>query len=138
MSEPRPLRPSAPPLPPAVTDLDALWKNRVPLKSLNDIVQEIHRRLWSDPEYRRYLEAIWPEEAVEGSFIMDDSEAARMIRKYDRENGHQIPEHSDKLSAIVKSLHVVLRRYKDLSRQARRALVMGESVESDELHGGEQ
>ena len=122
------LRPSAPPLPATVQDLDAMRKLKKPLISLNDIVEEINRKLWDDPDYQRYLSAIWPDETIEGSFVHDDTRAVMMIQKYANEHGIIIPPTSNKLSPLVKSLHVVLGRRHGLSRQERRNMVQGKAA----------
>ena len=121
----KPLRPSAPPLPATVHDLDALRK--IPKRgSLNDIVEQINRALWSDPDYQKYLFAIWPEETQEGSFDCDDIRAVMMIQDYAEEHGIDIPPNSNKWSPLRKSLHVVLGKYEGGTRKARREMVTNE------------
>jgi len=122
------LRASAPPLPATVQDLDNMRRLKKPLISLNDIVEEINRKLWDDPEYQRYLSAIWPDETVEGSFQFDDARAVMMIQDRAKEDGIVIPPHSNKLSPLVKSLHVVLGRRHGLSRKERRNMVQGQAA----------
>ena len=119
------LRPAAPPLPPT---RQALEKERLTLvkRTINDEVDDIHVALWEDPEYQRLLHAIWPSETVEGGFGEDDSEAARMIRKYAAENDYPIAANA-KLHSIILSLHVVCRRFGQ-SRVQRRNRVHGEIV----------
>lgn len=123
MTNTTPMRPSAPPLPATVEDLDALRKFKK-RPSLNDIVEQINRALWNNPEYQKYLSAIWPEETVEGSFICDDIRAVEMIQRYATEHEIAIPPNSNKLSPLMKSLHVVLGKYEGQTRKARRAQVM--------------
>ena len=118
-----PIRPKAPPMPVSLEDLDKLRKFQK-RTSLNDIVERIHRALYNNPEYQKYLTAIWPEETIQGSFQCDDVAAAQMIQKYASDNNIVIPPSSNKWSAIIKSLHVVQGYYNDQTRRARRKLVM--------------
>jgi hypothetical protein len=91
-------------------------------RTLNDHVDDIHRALWTNPQYRRALEAVHDEDAIEGSLAADNLVAATIIRDYARQNGH---EHvaDKKLATIVKAMSVVLRRY-GISRKER-ALTIG-------------
>jgi len=123
MSDNGSVRPGAPPLPATVQDLDALRKSNK-RSSLNDIVEQINRELWPNPDYQKYFWAIWPEETQEGSFQCDDVRAAIMIQKYAEDHGITIPPNSNKLSPIVKSLHVVMARYENQTRKARREAVL--------------
>lgn len=98
-------------------------------RSLNDLVHDIHKLLLSDEalneQYRAYLDAIWPEQTVEGSFKTDDTMAAIMIR--DRARTEDTPVQKEKLSSIEKSLRVVLKRY-HMGREFRRETLDGETV----------
>ena len=87
-------------------------------RTLNDHVDDAHKDLmYSDDEYMKFLDAVYDEDAVEGSLSADNLMAARIIRKHaeDRENEYLATK---KLATIVKSLNVVLRRY-HISRQER-------------------
>ena len=121
MSDNAKLRPSAPPLPATVHDLDAL-RVHIRRRSLNDIVETIHRELWSNPEYQKYFWAIWPEETEEGSFFCDDIRAVIMIQDYAKDHDIAIPPNSNRLSPLRKSLLAVLNKYEGGSRKARRDL----------------
>jgi hypothetical protein len=116
------------PLPSTVEDLVAARKI-AQVKTLNDYVDEVHEALWNDEEYRRLLESVYNEDAVEGSLIADDLLAAQMIREYARAKGITYLK-DRKLATIVKSLNVVLRRY-DFDRKARANTVSGHSVQAD-------
>jgi len=98
-------------------------------RTLNDLVEDIHRELVSDDKYRLYLRAVYDAHAVEGSLAADNVLAAMMIRKKADERG--ISEVADeKLAVINMSLNVVLRRY-HASRKQRRNTVAGEEIPSD-------
>jgi hypothetical protein len=114
------------PLPAKIDDWER--KNKSSL-TLNDHVESVHRTLWdSDEEYRRYLEAVWDSDAVEGSLAIDNVKAAEMIReKALKLDGN--PVGTKKLDTIVRSLNVVLRRYEN-SRKERRETVQGVMVPS--------
>jgi hypothetical protein len=118
-------RASAPALPSSVNDLLAQRKT-LRTRTLNDDVDEIHLKLWDKPEYRNYFVAIWREDTREGSFIADDIMAATMIRDFAADAKLPLAANS-KLAAIVRSLHVVTRRY-GISRKERQSLVDGEVV----------
>lgn len=94
--------------------------------SLHDIVEKVHITLVGDEKYLAFLNAVYDEQAIEGSLEADDHEAARMIRDKAQKLG--ISELSrEKLATIRKSLGVVLRRY-DFDRTTRRNTVRGEIV----------
>ena len=95
-------------------------------RTLNDHVDDIHVLLWSNPNYHRALEAVYDEDAVEGSLSADNFIAAGMIREYARE--HELPHVKDKkLATIVKSLNIVLRRY-GISRKERAITIGNETI----------
>jgi len=90
----------------------------------NDLVDDIHCVLViENDDYRRYLQAVWNKQAVEGSLATDDIMAATMIRNKAKEMGSELA--NEELAAIVKALRVVLRRYGS-SRKERRNMVGGE------------
>jgi hypothetical protein len=97
-------------------------------RTLNDQVEEIAIVLWTDERFRRLLDAVWDEDAVEGSLAADNIVAAQMIRergkKIESEIGHK------KLATIAKALGIVLRRYES-SRRERRNRVHGEQVRQE-------
>jgi len=131
MSDNANLRPSAPPLPATVHDLDALRIN--PKRgSLNDIVERIHRELWNNQEYQKYFWAIWPEETQEGSFFCDDIRAVMMIQEYAKEFNITIPSNSNRLSPLRKSLLVVLKKYEGATRKSRRELAENSTQNANE------
>lgn len=89
------------------------------MKTLNDQVDEIHRRLIDDEKYRALLKATRNADAVEGLVKCDDALAAKMIFEEAKRTG--IVEVAQvKIADIVKALRVVLRRY-GMSRKQRRA-----------------
>jgi hypothetical protein len=121
------------PAPPALpVNLAALIEQRKrPLvRSLNDDVEQAHLALWDHPNYgERYRSltlALWNPQAVEGATIIDDHEAARLIRDYAKEN-NLVGIGRCNLQSIHLSLGVVKRRYR-LDRKYRRNLVGGETV----------
>lgn len=87
-------------------------------RTLNDHVESIHLSLYEDAEYQQLIDAVYPEQAVEGSLIADDLEAARMIREKARAIG-DLTVANQKLATLVKSLGVVLRRF-GIGRKERR------------------
>lgn len=122
-------RPKPAPLPATQDDLLAR-KTMMAQKNLNDEVDEIHFALWSDQSYQDYLDAVYDEQAIEGSLAFDDSEAARAIRTYAQMDANRVryPRTArEKLAIIAKALHVVLRRY-HISRKERRMTIGGETV----------
>jgi hypothetical protein len=112
------------PLPNSVVELQA--RRLTPFKRLlNDMVEELHTKCYESEKYRSYHEAVWDEQAVEGSLATDNIMAAGMIR--DRAIKENSPVAREKLHTINKSLGVVLRRY-GLSRKERRQTVDGQIV----------
>jgi hypothetical protein len=118
-----------PPLPANIDEYTRYIKSE---RTINDLVEDIHRTLVEQDEYRKFLWAVWDEQAVEGSLSADNIMAATMIRNRAREINSEIA--NEKLATIVKALGVVLRRY-HVSRKQRRHMVGGEEVPGD--NGGE-
>jgi len=121
--------PKPPALPPTVNDLLA-GRITQARKTLNDHVDDIHQRLWNDPKYQTLLDAVYDEQAVEGSQSADNFLAAQRIRDWAVKNGNTYVQ-QQKLASIVKALNVVLRRY-GISRKQRRNMVAGEIVPDQE------
>ena len=86
--------------------------------TLNDQVETVHLSLWEKPEYQRFLDAVYKEQAIEGDLFCDDIEASRLIRDEARKQGNAYVS-GQKLATIRKALMVVLRRYR-ISRTERR------------------
>jgi hypothetical protein len=86
----------------------------------NDQVEAIHLSLLDNDEYRAFLAALDNKQAVEGSLFDDDVMAAKMIREQAAKLGY-VEVAQAKLTAIVKALRVVLRRY-GMSRKERRRM----------------
>ena len=118
-------RAKPPALPLTVTDLIAGRKININ-KTLNDHVDEIHTALWGDPEYQKLLDAVYDDDAVEGSLAIDNSLAATRIRDWAKEHDHPYVS-GKKLATIVKSLNIVLRRY-GIGRTERRNMIDGQIV----------
>ncbi len=101
-------------------------------RTINDLVEDAHRALIKGEhsvDYRRFLWAVYDEQAVEGSLAADNIESARMIREWAAEaDSHELAR--EKLATIAKALGVVLRRY-HASRKERRQMVDGEVVPND-------
>lgn len=114
---------AAPPLPATVQDLLELRKNKS-LRTLNDQVEELYLMLFNDPEFTSYTEAVYDEQAVEGSLAIDNAKAAEMLRDKAREVGNEYVS-KQKLASLIKSMNVVQRRY-GISRNERRSMVHGE------------
>lgn len=107
------------------------WQRQTKMqRTLNDLVEDIHRMLITESaEYRAFLDAVYDEDAVEGSLSADNTLAAMMIRnKAKTIAGNELTK--KKLATISKALGVVLRRY-HLSRKQRRNMVGGEEVPGD-------
>ncbi|MGD9617437.1 MAG: hypothetical protein AB7H90_20255 [Alphaproteobacteria bacterium] len=116
------------PLPPTRGDLAVLRKLKAKLKPLNDQVEEVFEQLIEDEKFNRYLQAVYDEQAVEGSLAADNIGAAIMIREKALELGYSLAD--EKWATISKALGVVLRRY-GLSRKERKNTVNGEVVRGD-------
>jgi hypothetical protein len=118
------------PLPPALPEKIEDWTRFIQAeRTINDLVEDIHRVLVEDPGYRAYLRAVYDEQAVEGSLSADNVMAAEMIREKAKDLGSEVA--SEKLATIVKALGVVLRRY-HASRKQRRHTIGGEIVHHDD------
>ena len=115
------------PLPATVEDMMA--RKSPTLQNLNDHVDTIHLQLFATEEsYRKLLDAVYDEEAQEGSLAADNIMAAMAIRKYaSNEKTSNVYVARKKLATIVKSLNVVLRRY-HMSRKERAVSIGGEPV----------
>jgi hypothetical protein len=104
------------------------WIRKTDFKrTINDMVEDLHLELVeTSDEYRGFLDAVWDEQAIEGSLAADNTMAAQLIRaEAVRRNVPQIA--TAKLATIVKALNIVLRRY-GVSRNDRRNMVGGENV----------
>lgn len=104
-------------LPRTVDDLINQRKSKKK-QTLNDQVESHHLSLYEQPEYQRFLDAVWMANAIEGSLFVDDIMACEMIRHHARETGNRYVA-TQPLAAIRRSLLVVLRRY-NISRKERR------------------
>jgi hypothetical protein len=117
------VKPAAPPLP---TKLEEWQRKLKAERTLNDLVEDIHRMLCEDEDYLSLLKAIYDEQAVEGSLGADNVMASQMIRNRAKKiDGNELA--NEKLATISKALGVVLRRY-GASRKERRQTVHGEIV----------
>lgn len=122
--------PVAPALP---ADIDDWTRHIKAERTLNDLVEDIHRQLVNESErYRALLRATYDAHAVEGSLSMDNALAAMMIRDKAKDIGSEVA--GEKLAIINMALGVVLRRYK-ASRKQRRNTVGGEQVPTDDNNG---
>lgn len=99
-----------PPLPATRTELLAQYKLKR-RRNINDLVEEIIVRLWdSDEEFMKYVNAIYNEQAVEGSLEEDDSMAALIIRDVAKKNKHDEVA-AQNLKTIKLAMRVGLRRF---------------------------
>jgi hypothetical protein len=94
-------------------------------RTLNDLVEDVHLTLVEDPSYVAFLNAVFDEQAIEGSLAADNLEAAHMIRERAKKIGSDLAR--EKKATIAKSLGIVMRRY-EWSRKERRNMVAGEIV----------
>ena len=99
-------------------------------KNLNDYVEELHFLIADEPVYARLLSAVWDEQSVEGSLATDNVLAAELLRKKAQQIGNIVKD--EKLHTIVKSLGVVLRRYK-IDRVTRRTMLGGKIYSDDQV-----
>lgn len=119
--------------PPALPAKIEDWERKIKgERSLNDLVEDIHRKLVENPQYRKLLHAVWDSQAVEGSLSADNTMAALMIREQAKDDESEVAD--EKLATISQALGVVLRRY-SASRKERRRTVAGEVVPSDDSNG---
>jgi hypothetical protein len=123
------LRPTPPPLP--ATAAEYLERRNVKTqRSFNDYIEDIHLQLVGNDEYDKYLYAVYPEQAVEGSLIADLLEAAELIRSKAK-SLNIIQVMNEKKATIGKALRVVQRRY-DEDPKSRRNKVGGTVVAGDD------
>lgn len=118
--------------PPPLPTNPADWIKKIQhKKSLNDMVDEAFDRLLNNKDmvkrerFISYLEAVWDEQAIEGSLAADNLEAAAMIRQEAADNG-PADLAKEKKATIVKAMNVILRRFDGLSRVERRNMVQGQ------------
>ena len=112
------------PLPETVVDLIKQRSGRFE-RTLNDIVEELYLRLWENPRFKEFLDAVTDGEAVEGSLGCDDHEAARMLRELARKENSPIKDKP--LASFKLSLKIVMRRYQ-MSRKQRKLELRGAEV----------
>lgn len=93
--------------------------------TLNDYVEQAYIALYSNEEFQKSIDAVWDEDAVEGSLAADNFIASGMIRDWAKTDNNSPYLEGRKLATIAKSLNVVLRRY-GLSRKQRRTMLHGE------------
>lgn len=117
------LRPA--PLPRTTEGLLALRKT-VKARTLNDYVEECHIAIWEDPDYLLAIEAVYDEDAIEGSLSADDYIAAGLIRKYAKDK-NIVFVRDKKLATILKALKNVWKRY-GITRKERKNTIGGEAV----------
>lgn len=116
-----------PPLPANIDDWERSIKNE---RTLNDLVEDIHRILVNESaDYRAYLRAVADAHAITGSLSFDNCKACELIQSKAKAIGSgEVAE--EKLAIINLSLGVVLRRYK-ASRKQRRNMLRGEVVPAE-------
>ena len=123
VAEHQTLRP-VPPLPTTKDELAAhmTFKRQ---RTIIDDVQEVNALLWEEPEYQKYLAAVFNEEAVTGSCEDDLFMAALMIKNKAREIGMERLA-NQKETAIKKALKRVLGgRYEGVYYKHRREAAEG-------------
>lgn len=118
----------APPLPDRIEEWE---RNLKAERTLNDLVEDVHRMLVNENEkYREYLRAVDDRQAITGSLSFDNCKACEIIQKKADDIGSGDVA-NEKLGVINLALGVVLRRYK-ASRKQRRNMLKGEIVPSDD------
>jgi hypothetical protein len=112
-----------PPLPSKIEEWQRFLKTE---RTLNDLVEDIHRLLVDDEElgeeYRALHRAVYDSQAVEGSLAADNLFLAIMIRDKARSVGNELAD--EKAHTIARALAVVMRRY-HASRKERRDMLEG-------------
>jgi hypothetical protein len=120
-------RREAPPLPNKIEEWQRILKAE---RTLNDLVEDIHRLMVNDNEqgahYRALLRAVYDEQAVEGSCSFDNYAASLLIRERAKAIGSEELA-GEKPATISKALNIVMRRYKS-SRKQRRDMLEGKIV----------
>lgn len=111
---------------PKTSEADLAHRKLKAKRTLNDLVEDVHIALVENDKYYSFLNAVYDEQAVEGSLDDDDHEAARMIREKAEKMGYSELARQ-KIATIRKCLGVVLRRY-EFDRRTRRNTVRGEIV----------
>jgi len=122
----------APPLPADIDEWERAIKNE---RTLNDLVEDVHRILVNESDdYRAYLRAVADAHAVTGSLSFDNCKACELIQSKAKTIGSSEVA-QEKLAIINLSLGVVLRRY-NASRKQRRNKLHGQTVppENDNDH----
>jgi hypothetical protein len=113
------------PLPKTVADLMAFRKTKS-ARTLNDLVEAAYLKLYDNEKFNAYLNAVYDEQAVEGSTSIDNAMAALMIKELAKKDG-VVELSSQKLASISKALNIVGRRY-GFSRKERQNMLHGEPV----------
>ena len=128
MVSPTSLKAAPPDLPVTVNEL---LKHRLltTARSLNDTVEEVVVALYEHDDFRAFINAVYDEQAVEGSLAADNIMAAEMIRAKATKLGY-VELSKEKLATIAKALGVILRRY-GYSRKDRRNTVGGQVIEGN-------
>jgi hypothetical protein len=100
-------------LPATVKDL-LNQRRSPPVTTLSDRVESIYLKLYEDPVFKQYRQAIYREDTAEGTFVDDDVMAAQMIKSAASKAGASTTDFfvaKEKLSVIRRLLGVVERRY---------------------------
>jgi len=121
------LKPRPPALPKTYEDM-VEGKRTKTGKTLNDFVDDIHHLLWvdaeQDPTYQTLIDAVYDEDAHEGSTIFDDYLLAKMIIAKAAATGNTYVANKSP-ATIAKAHRFVLNRY-GLGRKQRRNMIHGE------------
>jgi hypothetical protein len=88
-------------------------------RGLNDQVEMYFRKLFSDEQFKGYIDEIYDDEAKTGKLAYDDFRAAELIMAAAKAEGDNFIT-SHKEAQIVRALRVVLNRF-GLGRQTRRS-----------------
>lgn len=100
----------APPLPATRSGLLAGYKLKR-RRNINDLVEEIIVKLWDQhEEFMKYVNAIYDEQAVEGSLNDDDVMAALIIRDIAKKDKH-VEVAAQNVATIKRAMRVGLRRF---------------------------
>jgi len=95
-------------------------------RKFNNKVQAIFLVLYDDAQFHAYRDAVYDDQAVEGSLAIDDVMSAIMVR----DKALELPDYEEvayaKLSAIVRSIKVVERRLYASREKRRSSTVAGD------------
>jgi hypothetical protein len=122
------LGPSRGQVPATVADLIAQRRSGV-ARTLNDDIEDLHLREWPNQEYRKLFEAVYAPDYITGDRLLEDGEAARMLKQRAIEDGGYPRVANGKLKVLILALRVVMNRY-HLGRLERARMIGGVQIDT--------